>query len=538
MVCQVELTRIGDKGESVSVSTLPVLIGRSQSADVICPEPDVSSRHVRLEQSAKGVVAVNLSRYRTMLNGRRLSVDERAVIAESDVLELGTHVRLRVRPLLASLVGADEADTDVGTADDGTSSPATMTMVGDTLTGVPIGTIEETQFVSAQDAEEPGGGETTNGCETRAIETHIASPEELAEARADMERASHVRRGMFFGALALFAGLLVVLYVFRQTHLETEWMSLPIDPQTGRPSVAAFVVRDDQSNSLLRVDYPQVPQLVVRADESRPELEVESAMGRDGDVPYRLSFTAVRRADELELSLDESMWRWMSLRRKAEGDMTFEAQTREELQTRFFEDEYDWCCQQATEYGIRFIRQRYQHARADGNVWCGYVIYFRLGDVAYALCREIPEAHWKRGSGQLLADPNIGIFRAYSLAYWESPGKTAMPLEWSREHLMAEIRRELNPERSGIWRKVHGWIDALIVKSWSARASDRSAAFALLAQLREYENNFYWGKFNAYDAARINQADKRCRQIRQDCKSVFCNPDDRRYHLINDAEIW
>lgn len=536
MVCQVELARIGDKGESVSVSKLPALIGRSPSADVHCPEPDVSGRHVRLESSANGVVAVNLSKHRTVLNGRRLSVDEQVLVAEGDVLELGAHVRLRVRSLSASPVRADEAETDVGTG--GGDAAATMTMAEGTLTGVPIGSMEETQFVSAPDAEEQGGGETTNGGETRVIETHIASPEELAAARAGMERANRVRRGLFFGALALFAGLLAALYVFRQTHLETEWMSLPLDPQTGRPSVAAFVVRDDQSNALLRVDYPRTPQLVVRADEARPELEVESAMGRDGDVPYRLNFTAVRRTDELELSLDESMWRWMSLRRKVEGDMTFEAQTREELRTRFFEDEYGWCCQQATEHGVRFIRQRYQHARADGNVWCGYVLYFRLGDVAYALCREIPEAYWKRGSGQLLADPNVGLFRAYSLAYWESPGRAAMPLEWSRERLLDEIRLELNPERSGIWRKVHGWIDALIVKSWSARASDRSAAFALLAQLREYENNFYWGKYNAYDAARTNRADKRCRLIRQDCKSVFSNPADRRYHLINNAEIW
>lgn len=542
MANQVEITVLKGGGTgSVFERTVPVLVGRTSAADVRFPEPDVSGRHVLIEASGTGFDVVNLSRHRTVLNGRDLQPDERVRLASGDVLELGGSVRIRVSFAELPPTAPDEAETVA----DGAGLPETVAAEAATMTGMPFEqTLDDTAFLASAATQEDGGekcGEAKSiggDGETCIIQTHIASPEEVAEARASLERGRRARRGFFFVVLVLFLALLAGFYVVRQTHRETDWMSLPCNRLTGKPDVRAFLVRNAASNILLRVDYPYSPKMAVRADDTRPELEVETVMGRDGDVPYRLRFQAVRRDDELRLSLVDSMWRWMSRRRREESDLTFDAQTIDELEVSFFEDEYAWCCQEATDYGIRFIRQRYQYARPDGKVWCGFVLYFRSGDTAYALCREIPEAYWKRGSGQLTADPNIGIFRAFAQTYWESPGAGQMPLDWSRAQLLGEIRAELNPERSGIWRKIRRWIDALIVHSWRGTDGERREAFGILAQLREYERNFYWGKYNAYDAAKANRADKRCRSIRQDCQAVFNEPDDRRYHLINNGEVW
>lgn len=541
MASQVEISVLKGGGTGTAFErTVPVLVGRSSAADVHFHEEDVSGRHVLIEASGTGFDVVNLSRRRTVLNGRELQPDERVRLASGDILELGGSVRIRV----SFAERSPNAPDDAGTVADGARLPETVAAEAVTMPGMPFEQmVGDTVFRVSTVAQGNGGekGDETKflgGGETCIIQTHIASPEEVAEARAALERGRRARRGFFFVVLVLFLALLAGFYVVRQTHRETDWMSLPCNRLTGKTDVRAFLVRNAASNILLRIDYPYSPKMAVQADDARPELEVETVMGRDGDVPYRLRFQAVRRDDELRLSLVDSMWRWMSRRRREESDLTFDAQTIDELEVSFFEDEYAWCCQEATDYGIRFIRQRYQHARSDGKVWCGFVLYFRSGDTAYTLCREIPEAYWKRGCGQLTADPNIGIFRAFAQTYWESPGAGQMPLDWSRAQLLGEIRAELNPERSGIWRKIRRWIDALIVHSWRGTDGERREAFGLLAQLREYERNFYWGKYNAYDAAKANRADKRCRSIRQDCQAVFNEPDDRRYHLINNGEVW
>ena len=137
-----------------------------------------------------------------------------------------------------------------------------------------------------------------------------------------------------------------------------------------------------------------------------------------------------------------------------------------------------------------------------------------------------------------MADPNLAVFARFAHDYWESPGADGLPLDWPSSQLAGEIRRGLHPARPGMWVRVRKWIDALLAKEWRGDADMHESGMRFLKQLREYQKNFYWGEYNALEAAKAVDRDKRVKQIRQDCKAVFQDPSDRRYYLVGDGKVW
>ena len=63
------------------------IAGRSHSADIHLTEPDVSGKHLKLDVTAEGVFAENLSSHGTVFQGSPL--DARRKMSDGDVLCLG-----------------------------------------------------------------------------------------------------------------------------------------------------------------------------------------------------------------------------------------------------------------------------------------------------------------------------------------------------------------------------------------------------------------------------------------------------------------
>ena len=381
------------------------------------------------------------------------------------------------------------------------------------------------------DEEEEGDGET------RGMETRAGSMEEILALKRDYERKVKARKTMHLVLIVAFVAALVGVYFVTQRNRETDWMSIPKDPATGNAAVREYLVSAPDGGTLLRVDYPVSKGMSVTKDPDGGGIEVVSRMGRDADVPYYLRFECRRSADELKLSLVDSVWRWVQVL-QSEAGFLFDVNAPEDVKPKFFEDVFAWCCEEETLYGVRFVMLPYQRTRPDRTTWRGIAIYLRSGDAAYSLRREIPISQWKRGQGQLMADPNLAVFARFAHDYWESPGADGLPLDWPSSQLAGEIRRGLHPARPGMWVRVRKWIDALLAKEWRGDADMHESGMRFLKQLREYQKNFYWGEYNALEAAKAVDRDKRVKQIRQDCKAVFQDPSDRRYYLVGDGKVW
>lgn len=426
-----------------------------------------------------------------------------------------------------------ESPTECADAD---TAFAAATEAESRLAPAPPGNARSGGAFAAGGAEDGGEEEYGDG-ETRGMETRAGSMEEILALKRDYERKVKTRKTMQLALIAAFVASLVGVYFLTRRNRETEWMSIPRDPSTGRAAVREYLVSAADGETLLRVDYPVSEGMSATKDPDGGGIEVASRMGRDADVPYYLRFECRRSADELKLSLADSFWRWIQSLNSG-GGFIFDVNSPNDIKPRFFEDVYGWCCEEATLYGIRFIMLPYQRTRPDRTIWHGVAIYLRNGDIAYSLRREIPDSQWKRGQGQLMADPNFAVFARFAHDYWESPGAGEFPLDWPSAKLFGEIRRELHPARPGMWARVREWIDALLVREWRGDADMRESGMRFLRQLREYQKNFYWAEYNALETAKAVDRGKRVKQIRQDCKTVFSDPSDRRYYLIGDGKMW
>lgn len=378
---------------------------------------------------------------------------------------------------------------------------------------------------------------TGTGGETVAAETQVAPQEVMEELRRGMARRSKGRRAFAAVLLAAFAAALVGLWFAARPDNETESMIFPLDSK-GRPDAASYILRDADGRALVEVDFPRNPKASVVEAQAPGGVTVASFMGRDRDVPFSLSLEALVSEAELRRDLVASARAWIADAAAGGGGYVFDEYVAAGLEPRFFEDEYPGSCQTATLYGVRFVQFEYKRSGPGGELWHGVAMYFRRGDTAYVLRREIPERHWPRGGYRLLKDPNIAVYANFSDGYWESPGEGSMPKGRTNAELLAEVRAALNRNRASDWSFVRGDLDALLAASWRDDAATREAAADCLRQFRETLRVFYWQKYNAYVNARDNQQDKKALRFRKDAEMVFRNRDERYYFLIANGEVW
>ena len=143
-----------------------------------------------------------------------------------------------------------------------------------------------------------------------------------------------------------------------------------------------------------------------------------------------------------------------------------------------------------------------------------------------------------RGGYRIEQDPNIAIYSNFIDSYWESPGLKDLPMERKPAELMESIREVLSKERANDWRFAKKDIDAVLVKTWRADPKTRNLAMGCLRQFREVLRTYYYGKYNAFDAAKENRDEKRMARIRKDAAMIFDDPDERYYHLVGNGEVW
>lgn len=70
-----------------------IVVGRSETADLVLHHRDVSRRHLRLSRTGRAYAAVDLgSRFGTAVNGRDLETGHARVLADGDLLRIGRRV--------------------------------------------------------------------------------------------------------------------------------------------------------------------------------------------------------------------------------------------------------------------------------------------------------------------------------------------------------------------------------------------------------------------------------------------------------------
>ena len=585
MIGNWRITVIGGSSNGLDYSFPPdrdVLIGRSSKADVKLSEADISGRHLRLIVRKDVPVAVNLSsRPRaTRHNEMEMSPEiGEATVRAGDTITLGHNGSVRIR--FDEVPASDPPPAAMET--DRLSSTESTRWTDSSFLNAPTAVMEEAAVSSLNDAgatfatkvsetiatrvasmtsgittnlndeetvlaSDPGvlsGGETdTSGIDaesgkTRELETRPGDMAEILALKAALERK---RKNKYVFVTVGFLTVVVILaglWFSSRTTKETYTMEPPLN-EVGKPDIASFAIRDEVGQELVAVDYPRDDSMSVTLSPDSNGVSVVSRMGRDRDVPFFLQLESVSLADELEKDLLASARDWITRAEESGAGYVFDIRVKDELKYSFFEDVFPGCCQSKSLYGVKFVSFDYKRTWPDAErtLWHGVLIYFRKGDTVFVHRREIPEFYWVRGGYRIEQDPNIAIYSNFIDSYWESPGLKDLPLERKPAELMESIREVLSKERANDWRFAKKDIDAVLVKTWRADPKTRNLAMGCLRQFREVLRTYYYGKYNAFDAAKENRDEKRMARIRKDAAMIFDDPDERYYHLVGNGEVW
>ena len=323
------------------------------------------------------------------------------------------------------------------------------------------------------------------------------------------------------------AAALVGLVVYWRWPTEERWLSHP------RP-IAQHVLKDEFGRVSMVVDYPDSGSAHVsrRGDGG---IEVLTVTGKRRDVEFRLLFDCRRKEDvQLRLSLEDAAAREVAdLTRKGyeftmpEDDVRFAPG--EQSGFFFFEREYPKSCQVRTLRGVRFFKNEFVRSEG-GRRWHGVLVFFRNGDTAYRLVREIPEGEWERGKWLLRADPNLALYATFLNGQWESPGEKSLFLDKKREAVRQSVDCGLMRNNPSEWERTGREIDTLVVMSWNASADERKDARLLLEKFRSQSDVFY--KEN-YHRSRIDGG-----AASGALKGAFHNERDYRWFRVNSEKVW
>ena len=391
-------------------------------------------------------------------------------------------------------------------------------------------------MLSGDSATETGDGVSEEG-NTVEAKTRQGSWEEIQAMKEALDRKRKFRRVVSMAGIVLVGIVLVAIYVFTDGIGVESGMAYP-ENAAGEPDVRTYAIRNGDGDILLKVDYPNHPNIAETEAQDNKGISVVSWYGKRRDVPYYLQLEVLSHPDELRIDLMDSVRRWFEKAESSGEGYVFDERMRNELKPMFFEDVYPGSCQIKTLYGVRFLEFEYKRTWPDGKLWHGVAHYFRSGDTVYLLRREIPEFYWVRGGYRIKADPNIAVYGLFSEGYWESPGEKELLGELSTYELMDEIRKFLSKERAADWRLVRRNIDTVLARTWRTDPKTRELAESCLRQFREVLRVYYNGKYNAFLTAKDNREEKKMRFIRQDVQIVFDQPDERYYFLVNNGEVW
>jgi hypothetical protein len=320
------------------------------------------------------------------------------------------------------------------------------------------------------------------------------------------------------------------------------WLLSPKDEKlvnfrmvNGVPDMETHQVSDADGNRILDVYYQRDGRM--KKVNTAGVFSVETFTGRKGNVPYRLMLSTRKNVNELALSLPESFDAWKKECEEREKTVFVESDPGK-WGMFFFENRYSDYCQQRSLHGMACASSEYTKT-SEGTAWHGVVIYFRDGDMVYALRREMPERFWLRGEWITGFNPNMAVYGKFNLDRWESPGRERLKIRLPVKELIADARSMLAAHRISNWEELGKTIDTLMVKTWESKGEDREIARKLLTEFRKRKDVQYKIMLNSFENFRQNGDSAGMSRVFAECQAVFGNDaGDRRYSIFNNPEIW
>ena len=352
------------------------------------------------------------------------------------------------------------------------------------------------------------------GMETVAMQTRMATPEELEIMKGKAQKKQTKRLTMIVVSVIVFLGALFAAYrmfVYRPPENVVSW---PRDEQGGMLS-NMIGIESCPLKSDINLQYPELPNTKIENGEG--SIEVNTFIGKYHDVPLRLVFTAFHNPASLSTDRLDDFNVWIEKQIQSNGNWNFDL-----VRSIAFYGEH---------HGVPYLMVPYSRT-VNNESYCGFAVQIRFEDWTFILLKEVPTRERWHAEGFIEKISFLAFSDRFALNQWEGMKETQ---DGSVEANLDEAKALLVRNSPSVWPKAYLLIRSALCKLKAQASMDKALydkAIALLKELRDHQVIYFNAQKIAYKLAEGNKETKTMATIRDNLQAVFPSEEDMRYHKI------
>ena len=352
------------------------------------------------------------------------------------------------------------------------------------------------------------------GMETVAMQTRMATPEELEIMKVKTQKKQTKRLAVIVASVVVFLALLFVAYrvfVYRAPENVVSW---PRDEQgkmlANFATIESCAWKDD-----INVQYPELPNTTV--EKSGNSVEINTFIGKYHDVPLRLVFEATRNPASLSTNRADDFNAWIQKQIQGNGNWNFDL-----VRSIAFYGEH---------HGVPYLTVPYSRT-VNNESYCGFAVQIRFEDWTFILLKEVPTRERWHAEGFIDKISFFSFSDKFALEQWEGMKEIQ---DGTVQANLDEAKALLLRNSASVWPKAYLLIRSALCKIKAADSMDTASynkALSLMKELRDHQVKYFNAQKIAYLLAESNKETKTMANIRDNLKAVFPSEEDMRYHKI------
>ena len=560
-------------GQTFPIGANALSVGRSHSNEIKLTTPDVSSRHVNLSLGSGGVIIENPSSRVTKIDDVALAMGDRKPLIAGQVVSLGGLVKFTLealpdapaakpapRPTPAAVAPSNDDDATNPPPQKSTPAPKPAPAPLDNDATVPPSAPKPAAGLAAQQDGDatvppsaapkpvprpapkpapapakpvpapakpapkpmptpmptptptpvPAGGDSSN--ETIAMQTRMASAEELEYMKSSHEKKKIRKTGLLLFLFIVFVGALIGAYYGFLYKVPEKKLSWPKDENGVELSEYAKMDGCPYINDL-QVKYPNIPGVDVAS--SAAKIVIKSALGKYRDVPLRLTLEYFQDKSSITVERTATLEKWMASKTTGSENWNFDL-----IQPIAFYQ---------SKHGIPYLSVPYSRTE-DNESYVGYAVQIRMADWVFILMKEIPTRDRWRAEWYIQQSSFLAFSDKFLMNHWEG---TSDFQKGNPAAIVAEAKSLLRSRTPTVWPKAQYLLRSALCQAQAAgNAQVVADAVELVRELRDSQIEYFNQQKITYLLAKNQKNDKEMKRISADLRAVFSSEEDYRFHKI------
>ena len=522
-----------------------IALGRSRSNTIVLAEPDVSARHCILrqdQQAEEGIWIEVVSSRTTVLDGKALQIGDKALITDGKQVTLGEKAAFVLKKVANNTAENDDMPTgQIQNGDDMQTQAVPAEDDQQTRAATMEKTAAQAQTAEQNPAPETAAAGSDTEFETIAVQTRIASTEEIDFIRRGHQKKRLIRFWLIVIPIVIFVVASFALYFQPQEEPVLIW------PETDPPGAQyGYMI-----TSYVKIIFPGTCDMSYN-DKDR-YLEAHSAFGKNREIPLNVYAQCWISLDALTKTRLQAFQECLAHLKEKKLDTHLKLESghaphREWAASETMKKDNNGSTRFINENsaGVPVIYTPYSRDAVDQNgnttSMSGFLIFFRSGALCGYAMFEIPSAFFDKNRNRELFQSllrNLFIISApadnpdFAGKYWE--GSPDYDKETKIDLLMEQIE-DLEKEGGYTnWWERYYKIRSVLIRL-REQGGDLKEAENHLLNLRKEQKNTY-AKWRSIMTGSPRETEKT--RVKRDSKQAF-SPEfesiDYRYGTIRREE--